>query len=163
MALTVLFLLFQRDLLRLFGASADTLPYAMQYLSIYVLGTIFVMTALGLNGFITAQGSSAVAMKTVVIGAVLNVVLDPLFIFVLHMGVRGAAVATVLSQAVSAAWVLRFLTGKNTVLRLRRSTLRIDTKLLLPAVSLGASPFVMQSTESLLTVAIQCFAPEIRR
>ena len=151
--LTVLFLLFQRDLLRLFGASADTLPYAMQYLSIYVLGTIFVMTALGLNGFITAQGSSAVAMKTVVIGAVLNVVLDPLFIFVLHMGVRGAAVATVLSQAVSAAWVLRFLTGKNTVLRLRRSTLRIDTKLLLPAVSLGASPFVMQSTESLLTVA----------
>ena len=152
-ALTVLFLLFQGDLLRLFGASADTLPYAMQYLSIYVLGTIFVMTALGLNGFITAQGSSAVAMKTVVIGAVLNVVLDPLFIFVLHMGVRGAAVATVLSQAVSAAWVLRFLTGKNTVLRLRRSTLRIDTKLLLPAVSLGASPFVMQSTESLLTVA----------
>ena len=152
-ALTALFLLFQRDLLRLFGASADTLPYAMQYLSIYVLGTIFVMTALGLNGFITAQGSSAVAMKTVVIGAVLNVVLDPLFIFVLHMGVRGAAVATVLSQAVSAAWVLRFLTGKNTVLRLRRSTLRIDTKLLLPAVSLGASPFVMQSTESLLTVA----------
>nr|WP_302656380.1 MATE family efflux transporter [uncultured Agathobaculum sp.] len=152
-ALTVLFLLFQRDLLRLFGASADTLPYAMQYLSIYVLGTVFVMTALGLNGFITAQGSSAVAMKTVVIGAVLNVVLDPLFIFVLHMGVRGAAVATVLSQAVSAAWVLRFLTGKNTVLRLRRSTLRIDTKLLLPAVSLGASPFVMQSTESLLTVA----------
>ena len=151
--LTVLFLLFQRDLLRLFGASADTLPYAMQYLSIYVLGTVFVMTALGLNGFITAQGSSAVAMKTVVIGAVLNVVLDPLFIFVLHMGVRGAAVATVLSQAVSAAWVLRFLTGKNTVLRLRRSTLRIDTKLLLPAVSLGASPFVMQSTESLLTVA----------
>ncbi len=90
--LTVLFLLFQRDLLRLFGASADTLPYAMQYLSIYVLGTVFVMTALGLNGFITAQGSSAVAMKTVVIGAVLNVVLDPLFIFVLHMGVRGAAV-----------------------------------------------------------------------
>ena len=152
-ALTVLFLLFQRDLLQLFGASADTLPYAMQYLSIYVLGTIFVMTALGLNGFITAQGSSAVAMKTVVIGAVLNVVLDPLFIFVLHMGVRGAAVATVLSQAVSAAWVLRFLTGKTTVLRLRRSTLRIDTKLLLPAVSLGASPFVMQSTESLLTVA----------
>ena len=151
--LTVLFLLFQRDLLRLFGASADTLPYAMQYLSIYVLGTVFVMTALGLNGFITAQGSSAVAMKTVVIGAVLNVVLDPLFIFVLHMGVRGAAVATVLSQAVSAAWVLRFLTGKTTVLRLRRSTLRIDTKLLLPAVSLGASPFVMQSTESLLTVA----------
>ena len=153
LVLTALFLLFQAPLLRLFGASADTLPYAMQYLNLYVLGTVFVMTSLGLNGFITAQGRSSVAMKTVVIGAVLNVVLDPLFIFVLHMGVRGAAVATVLSQAVSAAWVLRFLTGKNTVLRLRRSTLRIDTKLLLPAVSLGASPFVMQSTESLLTVA----------
>lgn len=152
-ALTALFLLFQRDLLQLFGASADTLPYAMQYLGIYVLGTIFVMTALGLNGFITAQGCTAVAMKTVVIGAVLNVLLDPLFIFVFHMGVRGAAVATVLSQAVSAAWVMRFLTGKNTVLRLRRKTLRIDPALLLPAVSLGASPFVMQSTESLLTVA----------
>lgn len=153
LVLTALFLLFQAPLLKLFGASADTLPYAMQYLNLYVLGTVFVMTSLGLNGFITAQGRSSVAMKTVVIGAVLNVVLDPLFIFVLHMGVRGAAVATVLSQAVSAAWVLRFLTGKNTVLRLRRNTLRIDTKLLLPAVSLGASPFVMQSTESLLTVA----------
>ena len=151
--LTVLFLLFQRDLLRLFGASADTLPYAMQYLSIYVLGTIFVMTALGLNGFITAQGRSSVAMKTVVIGAILNVLLDPLFIFVFGLGVRGAAVATVISQAVSAAWVLRFLTGKSTVLRLRRATLRIDRKLLTPALALGASPFVMMSTESLLTVA----------
>ena len=151
--LTVLFLLFQRDLLRLFGASADTLPYAMQYLSIYVLGTVFVMTALGLNGFITAQGRSSVAMKTVVIGAILNVLLDPLFIFVLGLGVRGAAVATVLSQAVSAAWVLKFLTGKSTVLRLRRTTLRIDRRLLTPALALGASPFVMMSTESLLTVA----------
>ena len=89
----------------------DTLPYAMQYLNLYVLGTVFVMTSLGLNGFITAQGRSSVAMKTVVIGAVLNTVLDPLFIFVLKMGVRGAAVATIISQAVSAAWVLRFLTG----------------------------------------------------
>ncbi len=141
--LTVLFLLFQRDLLRLFGASADTLPYAMQYLSIYVLGTVFVMTALGLNGFITAQGRSSVAMKTVVIGAILNVLLDPLFIFVLGLGVRG----------VSAAWVLKFLTGKSTVLRLRRTTLRIDRRLLTPALALGASPFVMMSTESLLTVA----------
>ena len=108
-------------LLRLFGASADTLPYAMQYLNLYVLGTVFVMTSLGLNGFITAQGRSSVAMKTVVIGAVLNTVLDPLFIFVLKMGVRGAAVATIISQAVSAAWVLRFLTGKQTVLHLKRA------------------------------------------
>lgn len=150
--LTVVFLLFQEPLLVLFGASPDTLPYAMQYLNIYVLGTIFVMTALGLNGFITAQGQSAVAMKTVLIGAVLNVVLDPVFIFVFGLGVRGAAIATVISQAVSALWVVRFLSGSNSALRLRRKELRFDWNLLLPALALGASPFVMQATESLLTV-----------
>ena len=153
LVLTALFLLFQAPLLKLFGASADTLPYAMQYLNLYVLGTVFVMTSLGLNGFITAQGRSSVAMKTVVIGAVLNTALDPLFIFVFRMGVRGAAVATIISQAVSAAWVLRFLTGKQTVLRLKRAYFRIDRPLLASAVGLGASPFVMQSTESLLTIA----------
>ena len=150
--LTVLFLLFQEPLLVLFGASPDTLPYALEYLNIYVLGTIFVMTALGLNGFITAQGKSGVAMKTVLIGAVLNVVLDPVFIFVFGMGVRGAAIATVISQAVSAAWVVVFLSGSKSTLRLRKAFLRLDSKLLLPAVALGASPFVMQATESLLTV-----------
>lgn len=150
--LTAVFLLFQRPLLQLFGASADTLPYAMQYLNIYVLGTVFVMSALGLNGFITAQGRSAVAMKTVLIGAALNVVLDPVFIFVFRLGVRGAAIATVISQAVSAAWVVRFLAGKTSGLRLRRAYLRLDWALLLPAIALGASPFVMQSTESLLTI-----------
>ena len=154
LVLTALFLLFQAPLLKLFGASADTLPYAMQYLNLYVLGTVFVMTSLGLNGFITAQGRSSVAMKTVVIGAVLNTALDPLFIFVFRMGVRGAAVATIISQAVSAAWVLRFLTGKQTVLRLKRAYFRIDRPLLASAVGLGASPFVMQSTESLLTIAV---------
>ena len=151
-ALTAVFLLFQRPLLVLFGASPDTLPYAMQYLNIYVLGTIFVMTALGLNGFITAQGRSSVAMKTVLIGAVLNVLLDPLFIFVFGMGVRGAAVAPVLSQAVSALWVVRFLRSKKSSLRLRKEYFRLDKRLLLPAIALGASPFIMQSTESLLTV-----------
>ena len=154
LVLTALFLLFQAPLLKLFGASADTLPYAMQYLNLYVLGTVFVMTSLGLNGFITAQGRSSVAMKTVVIGAVLNTALDPLFIFVLKMGVRGAAVATIISQAVSAAWVLRFLTGKQTVLRLKRAYFRIDRPVLASAVDLGASPFVMQSTESLVTVVL---------
>lgn len=151
-ALTALFLLFQEPLLVLFGASSDTLPYAMQYLNIYVLGTIFVMTALGLNGFITAQGKSDVAMKTVLIGAVLNVVLDPVFIFVFGLGVRGAAIATVISQAVSALWVVRFLTGAKSTLRLKKAFFRLDKRLLLPAIALGASPFVMQSTESLLTV-----------
>lgn len=150
--LTALFLLFQEPLLVLFGASADTLPYAMQYLNIYVLGTIFVMTALGLNGFITAQGKSGVAMKTVLIGAALNVALDPVFIFVFGLGVRGAAIATVISQAVSALWVVRFLTGANSTLRLKRVFFRLDKRLLLPAIALGASPFVMQSTESLLTI-----------
>ena len=150
--LTAVFLLFQEPLLVLFGASADTLPYAMQYLNIYVLGTIFVMTALGLNGFITAQGKSGVAMKTVLIGAVLNVVLDPVFIFLFGMGVRGAAVATVISQAVSALWVVRFLVGPSSELRLKKAFFRLDRRLLWPAVALGASPFVMQSTESLLTV-----------
>ena len=151
--LTAVLLLWGRDALLAFGASENTIDYAADYLHIYAFGTLFVELTLGMNAFITAQGFAKVGMYTVLIGAAANIILDPVFIFALDMGVRGAAVATVLSQAVSAAWVLRFLTGKNTVLRLRRSTLRIDTKLLLPAVSLGASPFVMQSTESLLTVA----------
>ncbi len=152
LVLTVAFLIFQEPLLKLFGASEDTLPYAMKYLNIYVLGTIFVMTALGLNGFITAQGKSKEAMLTVLIGAVLNVVLDPVFIFVFKFGVQGAAAATVISQAVSAVWVVRFLASERSVLRLRKAYLRLDKALLLPALALGASPFVMQSTESLLTV-----------
>lgn len=152
LVLTVIFRIIQEPLLQLFGASADTLPYAMQYLNLYVLGTLFVMSALGLNGFITAQGKSTVAMLTVLIGAVLNVILDPVFIFVFGLGVRGAAIATVLSQAVSAAWVVRFLMSEKSAVRLRRAYLRLDKKLLLPALALGASPFVMQSTESLLTV-----------
>lgn len=152
LVLTGAFLLWQEPLLMLFGASKNTLPYAMDYLNIYVLGTIFVMTALGLNGFITAQGKSSVAMKTVLIGAGLNVVLDPVFIFVFGMGVRGAAVATVISQAVSALWVVRFLASPKSELRLRREHLKPRRELLLPAIALGAAPFVMQATESLLTI-----------
>lgn len=152
LVLTGAFLLWQEPLLMLFGASENTLPYAMDYLNIYVLGTIFVMTALGLNGFITAQGKSSVAMKTVLIGAGLNVVLDPVFIFVFGMGVRGAAVATVISQAVSALWVVRFLASPKSELRLRREHLKPRRELLLPAIALGAAPFVMQATESLLTI-----------
>ena len=160
LVLTALFLLFQAPLLKLFGASADTLPYAMQYLNLYVLGTVFVMTSLGLNGFITAQGRSSVAMKTVVIGAVLNTVLDPLFIFVLGLGVRGAALATVISQAVSAVWVMTFLTGKKTRWHLKRENLRVDAKIVLPCIALGLSPFVMQSTESLIAI---CFNSSLLR
>ena len=150
---TVPLLVFRRQILFTFGCSEALWEYAEAYFTTYVSGTVFAVMSYGLNQITMSQGFSSTAMRSVMLGAAVNIALDPVCIFALNMGVRGAAVATVLSQAVSAAWVLRFLTGKNTVLRLRRSTLRIDTKLLLPAVSRGASPFVMQSTESLLTVA----------
>ena len=153
LTLTVILRLFGRSFLLAFGASENTIEYAVNYLNIYALGTLFVELTLGMNAFITAQGFATTGMLTVLIGAVCNIALDPLFIFVLKMGVRGAAVATIISQAVSAAWVLRFLTGKQTVLRLKRAYFRIDRPVLASAVGLGASPFVMQSTESLLTIA----------
>ena len=152
LVLTVFFLLTQKQILVLFGASADTMPYALEYLNIYVLGTLFIQIALGMNGFITTQGQSRIAMYTVLIGAALNIILDPVFIFVFHMGVRGAAAATVLSQMVSALWVVRFLTGPKTLLRLKRENLRCHASILLPVIALGLSPFVMQSTESLLSI-----------
>ena len=150
--LTVLFLLTQRQILMLFGASADTLPYALEYLNLYVLGTIFIQIALGMNGFITTQGKAKTAMCTVLIGAALNIILDPIFIFVFNLGVRGAAIATVFSQFVSVIWVVRFLTSSKALLRLRREYLRPELKQLIPVISLGLSPFVMQSTESLLSM-----------
>ena len=150
--LTAFFLIFQRPLLLKFGADQDTIVYATDYLRIYVLGTIFVQIALGMNGFITAQGKAGVAMATVCIGAIINIILDPILIFGFHLGVRGAAIATVLSQMVSAMWVLRFLNSEKTALRLRRKNFRIQKSVLMPCVALGLSPFVMQSTESLLSI-----------
>ena len=152
--LTVVFLVFAEPMLRIFGASDNTIGYALDYMRIYALGTIFVQVTLGMNAYITAQGFTVVGMKTVLIGAILNTVLDPIFIFALGMGVQGAALATILSQAVSAVWVLKFLTGKKTKWHLRREHLRPRAKVVLPALALGASPFIMQSTESLITV---CF------
>ena len=152
--LTVVFQIFGEPLLRLFGASETTLPYALDYLRIYVCGTIFVQLSLGLNSFITAQGFARTSMLTVLIGAALNIVLDPLFIFALGMGVKGAALATILSQAVSAVWVIRFLSGKESLLRLRVANLRLIPKIVLPCLALGLSPFIMQSTESLIAI---CF------
>ena len=152
--LTAVFSLFARPLLLTFGASANTLPYALDYLRIYALGTIFVQITLGMNAYITAQGFTTVSMKTTLIGAGLNIVLDPIFIFGFDMGVRGAALATVLSQAVSAVWVLRFLTGSKTKWRLRRENLRPVGAVFLPCMALGLAPFIMQSTESLIAV---CF------
>lgn len=151
--LTALFLVFKERLLLLFGASENTLPYANSYLTIYVCGTIFVQIALGMNAFISSQGYATTGMLTVLIGAVTNIVLDPLFIFVFQMGVRGAAIATVISQAVSAVWVMAFLFGKRSRLRIRPKNFRLDAKIILPVFALGVSPFIMQSTESLLNIA----------
>ncbi len=135
-------------------ASENTIGYALSYMRIYSLGTVFVLMTLGMNAYITAQGFTTVSMKTVLIGAILNTILDPIFIFGLDMGVRGAALATILSQAVSALWVLRFLTGPKTKWRLRRKYLRPVPAVFLPCLALGLSPFIMQSTESLIAV---CF------
>lgn len=151
--LTVVFLLLNKPLLYMFGASKETLPYALSYLNIYVCGTLFVQLALGLNSFITTQGFSGTSMTTVAVGAVINIILDPILIFGFHMGVEGAAIATVISQGVSALWVLRFLTGKKTRLKLRRGNMRLKRSVITPVLMLGLSPFIMQSTESLLNIA----------
>ncbi|OUQ26709.1 MATE family efflux transporter [Massilimicrobiota sp. An134] len=152
--LTVLVLIFQEPLLYLFGASENTIGYAIDYMTIYAIGTIFVQLTLGLNAFISAQGFSKISMLTVVIGAVTNIVLDPIFIFGLNMGVQGAAVATVMSQALSAIWAFWFLSGKNTILKLKRENLKINFHILLPCIALGVAPFAMQATESVLVL---CF------
>ena len=152
--LTAAVLVFCDPLVRLFGAPKDAFLYARSYLFVYGCGSLFVMFSLGLNPFITAQGFSVTSMLTVAIGAVLNVALDPIFIFVLNMGVEGAALATILSQAVSAAWVIWFLCGKRTVLRLRLRFMAPRPKLLLPCLALGVSPFIMQATEAAINV---CF------
>lgn len=152
--LTGLFLLTNEPLLLLFGASQDTLPYALSYLNIYVCGTLFVQVALGMNMFISAQGFALISMATVLLGAVINIVLDPILIFGLGMGVQGAALATILSQAVSALWVVCFLFGRKTKLRIRRNNLRPRLGIMLPVLALGVSPFIMQSTESLVNIAL---------
>ena len=151
-ALTVLCLAFRRPILYLFGASDVTFPYANDYLTIYILGTLFVMIGLGMNPFINAQGFSRMGMVTVAVGAVVNIVLDPIFIFGLDMGVRGAALATVLSQACSAVWVLKFLTGRRAILKLRLSALRLRADRVKRILSLGASGFAMSMTNSLAQV-----------
>ena len=140
-------------LLRFFGGSDATLPYALTYSRIYIAGTVFVLIVMGMNVFITTQGFAKFSMLTTVIGAVIIIVLDPIFIFVLDMGVAGAALATVISQAVSALWILRFLTGKRTILKLQKENLPLRRPVILPCLGLGISSFVMLSTESVLSIS----------
>lgn len=152
--LTTILLLFNRPLLLKFGASPETIGYATAYMNIYAVGTIFVQLTLGMNAFITAQGFAKTGMLSVLIGAVTNIILDPIFIYGFGMGVRGAALATVISQALSTIWVLSFLMGKKTHLKIRRKNLKMSGKILLPCIALGLSPFVMQASESVIMV---CF------
>ena len=151
--LTVVFLTFAPQLLTLFGACEKTLPYGVAYARIYILGSIFVLIVMGMNPFITTQGFAKISMMTTVIGAVINIILDPIFIFVFNLGVRGAALATVLSQAVGAIWILRFLSGKKTILHLRKENFRLQRDVILPCLALGISTFVMLSTESILSIS----------
>ncbi len=151
--LTAAFSIFGEKLLMLFGASEDTIIYALPYMQIYVAGSIFVMFSLGLNMFITTQGFTKISMATVLIGAICNIVLDPIFIFGFKMGVRGAALATIISQGVSAVWVLSFLLGKQTKLKIRKENLLPSAKILLPVLALGISPFIMNATEAVINIS----------
>ena len=152
--LTGVLLLWSDDLLLAFGASEDTIGFATDYMSIYAIGTIFVQLTLGMNSFITAQGFAKQGMLSVMIGAVCNIALDPVFIFGFGMGVKGAALATILSQAASCAWVMLFLTGKTTILKLKLKNLNLKPSVIFPCVALGMATFIMQSTESVISV---CF------
>ena len=152
--LTVVLLIWNKDLLMAFGASKNTLGYATDYMRIYALGTLFVQLTLGMNAFITAQGFTTTSMVSVLIGAICNITLDPVFIFVFNMGVKGAALATVLSQAISTIWVVVFLSGKKTQLHLRKKYMGLKPKVFLPCVALGLATFIMQASESVVTI---CF------
>ncbi|MBE5976064.1 MATE family efflux transporter [Lacrimispora xylanisolvens] len=150
--LTALGLFFKKPMLYLFGASDNTYPFANQYISIYLIGNIFVMIGLGMNSFINSQGFGTIGMVTVLVGAAANIVLDPIFIFALDMGVRGAALATIISQFLSALWIVLFLRGKKTILRLKFSTLRLKKHRVQAITALGMSGFTMSITNSLVQI-----------
>lgn len=154
LVLTLFFLVFRKNILMFFGASENTLPYALSYMTIYTCGTVFVQIALGLNIFISSQGFAKTSMYTVLIGAICNIVLDPILIFGCNLGVAGAAIATVFSQGISAIWVFYFLLGKKTRLKIKKKNLTVKKEIILPILALGLSPFIMQSTESLLSVCL---------
>ena len=152
--LTLILFTGNRSFLMAFGASENTIPYAVAYMNIYSLGTIFVQLTLGMNAFITAQGFAKTGMLSVLVGAASNIILDPIFIFAFHMGVRGAALATIISQALSCTWVLSFLMSKKSYLKIRRCNMKLQKNIILPSLALGLSTFIMQSSESVISV---CF------
>lgn len=152
--LTIILLLQSRNLLLAFGASENTISYGVAYMNIYAIGTIFVQLTLGMNAFISAQGFAKISMLSVVIGAIANIILDPVFIFGFGLGVRGAALATIISQALSCIWVIRFLSGKKTFLRLKKCNFKLQAGIILPSLALGLSMFIMQASESVISV---CF------
>lgn len=152
--LTTILLIFNEKILLLFGASKNTIKYATEYMDIYSIGTIFVQLTLGMNAFITAQGFAKIGMLSVLIGAVSNIILDPIFIFAMNMGVKGAALATIISQSLSCIWIMYFLIGKNTKIKLKRTFLKIERDIIVPCMTLGLSTFIMQASESVIAV---CF------
>lgn len=158
--LTILLLIFNKPLLMIFGASENTIGYASSYIVVYAIGTIFVQLTLGMNAYITAQGFSKIAMFTVLIGALCNIALDPLFIYGFNMGVQGAALATIISQFISCCFVLVFLLGKKTLLKIRLKNLKLQAKIILPCIALGSAPFIMQASESIIIV---CFNTSLQK
>ena len=158
--LTAVLLIWNRDLLMAFGASENTIEYGVRYMNIYALGTVFVEITLGMNAFITAQGFAKTGMLSVLIGAVANIILDPVFIFGLDMDVQGAALATIISQALSCIWVVHFLCGKKTYLKIRKVNLRLSPKIILPCLALGVATFIMQASESVISV---CFNSSLQK
>lgn len=160
LVLTVVLLVWNRDLLMAFGASENTIGYGTRYMNIYSIGTIFVQLTLGMNAFITAQGFARTGMLSVLIGAVSNIILDPIFIFGLNMDVQGAALATIISQALSCIWVISFLFGKKTILKIRKKNMRLAVSVIFPCLALGASTFIMQASESVISV---CFNASLQK
>ena len=158
--LTAALLIWNRDFLMAFGASENTIEYSVRYMNVYAIGTLFVQLTLGMNAFITAQGFAKTGMLSVLIGAVANIILDPIFIFGFNMAVQGAALATIISQALSCAWVLAFLFGKRTMLKIKRKNLFLEAKIILPCLALGLSVFIMQASESVISV---CFNSSLLR
>lgn len=147
-------LVFKEPILLAFGASSSTLAYANDYLTIYLFGTLFVQIAIGMNPFINTQGFAKIGMMTVLVGAIINIILDPIFIFTFDLGVKGAAIATITAQFVSAVWVLFFLFGKKSILKIRKAYLKPELKVILPVMALGVSPFIMQATESIVLISL---------